>query len=91
VVPPVAASAAEYALFTRPEGKEVVVIAMPDAAAEMVSVSFAVAVSAGWLESVTINVSASPLMAVVGVPPIAPLEVLRERPAGSVPPVIDHA
>lgn len=63
---------------------------MPDAAAEMVSVSFAMAVSAGWLESVTIKVSASLLIVVDGVPLSVPAEALREMPVGSVPLAIDH-
>ena len=75
-------------MFTRPVGSELVVIT--SAAAEIVSVKFADVVKAGWLESLTVTVSASPLTAVDGVPLIVPVEAPSDSPAGSVPLAIDQ-
>jgi hypothetical protein len=44
----------------------------------------------GLLESTSINVSAVPEAAVVGVPVIAPVAPFKDRPAGRVPLIRDH-
>jgi len=83
VVPPVAASVALYAAPTSPVGSDVVVITR--LAGTIVSVRFAVCVSTGLLVSVTVNFNGAAFTDAVGVPVIAPVEVLNESPAGSVP------
>ena len=72
---------------TCPLGRLVVPIA---SAGMMVSVRFAVCVSAGLLESVTLNVTARLLTAAVGVPVIAPVEAFKFAQAGKAPLVTDH-
>jgi hypothetical protein len=57
---------------------------------EIVRVRFAVLVSAGLLESVTLKVSGVLVTATVGMPVIAPVEAFRDRFAGSVPLATDH-
>lgn len=54
---------------------------------EMVSVKLTDALCAGLLESVTLKVSGVAVAAPVGVPVIAPVLWLMDRPAGSVPAV----
>ena len=88
VVPPDAVSVAEYAVPTLPFGNDVVVIV--SVAGVVVSVSAAVALCAGLLESVTLKVSATPDTAAVGVPVIAPVAVFNDNPAGRVPLASDH-
>ena len=56
----------------------------------VVSVSAAVALCTGLLESLTLKVSATPETAAVGVPVIAPVAVFSDNPAGNVPPVSDQ-
>ena len=56
----------------------------------MVRVRFAVCVSAGLLESVTLNVNARLLTAAVGVPVTAPVAALRFAQDGNVPLIMDH-
>lgn len=77
-------------MLTFPLGNEFVVITNPEVAAEIVIVKFAVAVEAGWLESLTIIVSLSFDTALDGVPLIVPAEPFKESPVGNVPLVIDH-
>ena len=48
-------------------------------------------VSTGLPESVTLNVSGVLLTAAVGVPVIAPVPAVSDRPAGKVPLVSDQA
>jgi hypothetical protein len=59
-------------------------------AGEIVRVKFALWVSAGLAESVTLNVNGVLTTATDGVPVMAPVEVLRLRPVGKVPLVMDH-
>jgi hypothetical protein len=59
-------------------------------AAVIVKVRFTLADSAGLLASVTLNVSGELLTTAVGLPAIAPVAALRDKPAGSVPLVSDH-
>jgi hypothetical protein len=83
VVPPVAARLALYAVPTWPFGREFVVIA--SGPGEIVSVRFTVRLSMGLLVSVTLKVRGVPPIACVGIPEMAPVAALSERPAGSVP------
>jgi hypothetical protein len=69
-----------------PVGREVVVT---ESGAETVIDRLAVAVLAGLLESVTFTVKLE-VPDALGVPVIAPLEVLRLSPAGSEPLVSDQ-
>ena len=54
----------------------------------MLMLPFAEAVFAGLSESVTVTVKFAAGPAVVGVPVIAPVELLRVKPAGSEPAVM---
>jgi hypothetical protein len=54
----------------------------------IVSVRICVAFSAGVLESVTLKVTGVDVTAVVGIPPIAPVDGLIDSPAGK--PVADQ-
>ena len=56
----------------------------------MVSARFAVCVSAGAPESVTLKVNARLLTAAVGVPVIVPVEGLKFGQPGKVPLIMDH-
>ncbi len=56
----------------------------------MVRVRFAVAVCAGELESVTLNVSGVAFTAAVGVPLMRPVEAFSDKPFGRVPAVNCH-
>jgi hypothetical protein len=88
-VPPVAASVCEYPAPTTPMlSNAVVMVSGPvvDVAA-MVRVKAAVALCAGVLESVTLNVSGEAVTTAVGVPLIAPVKAFNVKPAGSVPEV----
>ena len=58
---------------------------MTGVAGMIVSVRFTLAVSAGELESVTLNVSGVLLMASEGVPLISPVVAFSDKPVGSVP------
>ena len=69
-------------------GKEVVVMAR--VAGATVKVRFTVFVCCGVPESLTWNVRAALLTEAVGVPVIAPVEAFKDKPAGSVPLVMDH-
>ena len=53
----------------------------------MVNVRFVVAICAGEPESVTLNVSATFVIAAVGVPLTCPVDVFSVKPAGSEPAV----
>ena len=88
MVPPDAASVAEYATPTWPFGSDVLV--MVSVLEAMVSVSDAAAFCAGLAESATVKVSGAPDTAAVGVPVIAPVAVFSDNPAGNVPPVSDQ-
>lgn len=57
----------------------------------IVSVSAAVELCTGLLESVTLKVSAAPDTAVVGVPVMAPVAAFSDSPAGNVPLASDQA
>jgi hypothetical protein len=85
VVPPVAATVAEYGTVAIPSGSEDVPITR--GAGVTVKVRFAVAVCAGEPESVAWNTRGVALTAGVGVPLIRPDDALRVRPAGKVPEV----
>ena len=63
---------------------------MTSAAGEMVSVKLTDCVSTGLLASVILNVSGELFTATVGVPAIAPVLALSDRPAGNVPLVSDQ-
>ena len=89
VVPPVAASAVEYAVPTCPEETELVVICTGVTAAVTATLSDFVAVCAGDEESLTWTVK-DDVPACVGVPLIWPVEAVRFNPAGRVPELIDH-
>jgi len=85
LVPPVAASVAEYGTVAIPSASEdVVIVSGADAT---VKVKFAVAVCTGAPESVTLNPSGVALTTAVGVPLIRPDDAFRVRPPGSVPEV----
>ena len=88
VVPPVAVSVALYATPTCPFGREVV--ATVRVAGVIVSVTLSVFVCCGLPESCTWNVNGVLVTAVVGVPVMAPVEAFKDKPAGSVPLVMDH-
>ena len=79
-----------YATPTCPFGSDVVVTLSGVVVLVVVSVSDAVALCAGLLESVTLNVSGALATAVVGVPEIAPVEAFSDNPAGKVPLVKDQ-
>ncbi len=81
-VPPLDATVAVYARFTSAAAKEVVVT--ESTGALMVRLNDFVAVSGGLPESVTLNVRFA-VPAVVGVPEIAPVDALSDKPAGKVP------
>jgi hypothetical protein len=83
-VPPLAASVVEYAVPTRPDGTDVVVICTAATAAATVRVNDLVAVSAvGLVESVTLAVKLKEPDA-VGVPEMVPAED-NVRPPGKAP------
>src|SRR5260370_4878394 len=63
---------------------------MLSVAAVVVSVSAAVTLCTGLLESLTLKVSAAPDTAVVGVPVMAPVAVFSDNPVGNVPLVSDQ-
>jgi hypothetical protein len=78
-VPPAAASVALYAVPTTPPGSEAVVMTTGPT---MVIDRFAVAVrGAGLVESVAVKVAVD-VPAVVGLPVIWPVDVLKSNPAG---------
>jgi hypothetical protein len=79
---------AEYGVFTRPLGSEVVVIVR--GTREMVRVRATVFVDAGLLESVTMNVSGVLVTTTVGVPEIVPADEFRDNPAGRAPELRDQ-
>ena len=83
-MPPVAASVVLYAVPTCPLGSVVVVIVSVATAGATVSVRFAVLVCTGVPESVTVK-AIGELAVAVGVPVIAPVEVFKDSPAGTVP------
>src|SRR5215831_12521773 len=68
-----------------PEGN----VSFKSGGAAMLMLPLALAVCWGFEESVTVNVTAAagPLLTVVGVPVIAPVEVFSDSPAGNVPAV----
>src|ERR1035437_259096 len=77
-VPPVATSVCEYPAPTTPMlSNAVVMVSGPVDVAAMVSVKAAVALCAGVLESVTLNVSGEAVPTAVGVPPIAPVRAVH--------------
>ena len=79
VLPPVAASVRLYATPTTPSGREAVVMA---SCGVVVNERLAVAVRCvGEVESVTVTDTVL-VPAVVGVPVIAPVEALIDRPVG---------
>jgi hypothetical protein len=85
VVPPVAPSVVEYAVLTRPDGTELVVICSGVTAAATVIVNDCVAVCAvGVVESTTLAVKLKE-PDVVGVPDIVPAVADRLSPAGNAP------
>ncbi len=57
----------------------------------IVSVRLVLFVEAGVPESFTMNVSGVAFAAAVGVPVMAPVDALSDRPAGSAPLVSDQA
>jgi hypothetical protein len=67
-----------------------VVVLMDKVAAAIVRGRVADLVCTGLLESVSLKVSDVALAVAVGVPVIAPVEVLRVSPAGRVPLVSDQ-
>ena len=87
VVPPEAASVAEYAVPTVPPGNELVVMASVGGAIE--KVKLAGAVCAGDSESVTLMVTVK-LPEAVGVPLITPVAAFKLTPAGKAPEAMDH-
>lgn len=72
---------------SRPLGSDVVVMVKAEA---MVSVRLTGLLSAGVLESVTVNVRGVALAVAAGVPLIAPVDGVSTRLAGSVPEVRTH-
>ena len=88
MVPPDAASVAEYATPNCPLGNDVVVIV--SVLAVVVSVRAALALCTGLLESVTLKLSEAPETAAVGVPVMAPVAAFRDSPAGNAPLVSDQ-
>lgn len=60
------------------------------AAGAIVSVRLAVLVCLGISESCTWNVSGVLVVTAEGLPVIAPVDEFKERPAGRVPPAMDH-
>ena len=86
VVPPLAASEDEYAVFVTPPGNEEV--AMCTGAAVIAILRFAVALCAAELASLTATVN-DDVPAVVGVPLICPA-LLSVSPAGSEPELTDQ-
>lgn len=88
VVPPLAASVAEYEVLATPPGSEDVVICTGVIPAVIAMLRFAVAFCAGELESLTATVNAE-VPAVVGVPLICPA-LLSVKPAGREPALTDQ-
>ena len=88
VLPPLAASVAEYAVFVTPPGSEEVVMCTGVALAATVMLRFAVVLVAGEPESLTDTVNEN-VPAVVGVPLICPA-LLSVKPAGSDPEVTNQ-
>ena len=89
VVPPLAASVVEYALPACPEGIETVLICSEATAAAIVMLTDFEVVCGVCEESLTRTVK-EVVPAIVGVPPIWPVEAVKPRPVGSDPEVIDH-
>jgi|ERR1017187_10567836 hypothetical protein len=85
VVPPVAASVAEYGTVAIPSGSASML--MVRGVDTTVKVRFAVAVCAGEPESVTLKLNGVALAVAVGVPLIRPDDAFRINPAGRVPEV----
>ena len=67
-----------------------VMLSVAGAAEEIVKLRLTDLLSAGLLESETVNVRALALTAAVGVPLIAPVDAFNVSPAGSVPLGRDH-
>ena len=85
LVPPVAASVAEYGTVSIPSGIESVVTVR--GAGVTVKVRFAVADCAGGPESVTLKLNGVAFAVAVGVPLITPVDAFSVNPAGRVPEV----
>lgn len=102
-VPPLACSCVEYAMLAVAEGKEEVAIASSPLGEDGVEVegvktaieALADTVCAGLAESVAVTVKlyvplCAPLLLLVGVPEIAPVDAFNTNPAGRLPDEIVH-